>query len=143
MCIRDRLYPGESTELYFRFGPYPGYPMKPGALPTGEYRIVIRGICRSENKQPDFKRIVWSGTPATISTFSFPVSPQGDMVPPQPVIKQQVLLPDRNGWLHQYEEFQSSFITSLSRENEEEMCIRDRPVPDEAVYGDECAGLHY
>lgn len=116
----DTLYPGESTELYFRFGPYPGYPMKPGALPTGEYRIVIRGICRSENKQPDFKRIVWSGTPATVSTFSFHVSQQGGMVPPQPVIKQQVQPSDRNGWLHQYEEFQSSFITSVSRGSEEE-----------------------
>lgn len=114
------LYPGEQTELYVTCGAYAGYPAPPGALPPGEYRLRLAGIRRSEQKQPDFARVVWSGTPATVSFFDFIIAREPYACEPAPVVKQPPLPPDRNGWLHRYEEFLSSFVTSARRPKDEE-----------------------
>lgn len=113
--IFDTVYPGEEGELYLTFGAYPGYPAKAGPLEPGEYRIRLSGICRSEEKEPDFARVVWSGTAATVSAFDFTITETGHEITPAPVRKETVLQPNRNGWLHQYEEFMSSFVTSSRR----------------------------
>ena len=125
------LYPGEKTDLLVTCGAYPGYPAPPGALPPGEYRLRLTGICRSEQKQPDFARVVWSGTPASVSFFDFTISAEPADRVPAPVVKQPPVKPNRNGWLHRYEEFLSSFVTSTARqqESEEHGVLAVQPAP--------------
>ena len=109
------LYPGEETALYVACGSYPGYPAKPGPLEPGAYRLELAAVTRNESKQPEFMRNVWSGTHASVSTFDFTITEAGASEPPAPVQKQPPTPIDRNGWLHHYEEFLSSFVTSTRR----------------------------
>ena len=121
--IFDAVYPGEEGDFYLTFGAYPGYPAKTGPLEPGEYRIRLSGICRSEEKEPNFARVVWGGTAATVSVFDFTITQTGHQVAPAPVRKETVLQPNRNGWLHQYEEFMSSFVTSSQRSADTEVGV--------------------
>ena len=128
--IMKPVYPGEDGELYVAFAPYPKYPMRSKRLEEGRYKLEIRGVVRSELKEPDFMRVVWSGTPFTISTMEFTVKENAAAAPPEPVVKERPAFPGRNGWLHSYEEFLSSFVTSSRRDEAvEEGVLAVQPAP--------------
>ena len=104
--VFDTVYPGESGELFVTFL---GSPIYGRSLVCGEYRLDMTVTIRCELGEPDYMRVIWSGTPVTASSFFFTVAERPAQVPPSPVKKTVMPHPGRNRWLHTYEEFLSSY----------------------------------
>ncbi len=103
--IFEEIYPGESGEMYFTFG----------ELIPGEYKIVIEDMFRGENSYYEgFGKSQYSGQKMTVSEFYVTVAEDAKMTEPQPVQKSYQSRWARNGWLHTYEEFMSSFQSHLT-----------------------------
>lgn len=112
--VIDRVYPGESGELYVTFCNYPGYKLPSISLEEGEYKIVMRGIVRNENTTPErYERIIWSGDVYSSSEMEFTVK-KGAGIKDAVIRKAPSAMPRRDRWLHTYEEFRTSYDAYLS-----------------------------
>ena len=114
--IFDTVYPGDHNELWITFEPYPGFKATKRKLDPGEYRIRLDCEVRNEIDQPDWMRTIWWGEPFFTAYFDFAVEETARQTEPAPIrtkVKEDIV---RNGWLHTYEEFQTSFDTWLCPE---------------------------
>ena len=114
--IFDTVYPGERNELWITFEPYPGYQATKRQLDPGEYRIRLECVVRNEIDTPNWMRTIWSGEPFCTAFFDFTVEDGPRQCEPLPIrteVKEDIV---RNGWLHTYEEFQTSFDSWLKPE---------------------------
>lgn len=116
--VFDTVYPGDRDEMWITFVPYPGYKARKIRLDPGEYRIRLDCVVRNEIDQPNWMRTIWSGEPFFTANFDFVVEDAPRLVEPTPIQtthKQDIV---RNGWLHTFEEFQTSFDSWLKPEKE-------------------------
>ena len=106
--IVDEVYPGESGEMYFTFD-------NCFQLPAGDYKIVINSLVRNETSNPEnYGKNIWGGETYSQSEFVFTISNKADVTTPNAVTKTALkTTPNRNRWLHTYEEFMSSYNTHL------------------------------
>ena len=107
--IYDYVYPGESGEFWVTF------PDSYSDLSSGNYKIVLNGLVRTEVGDTGYSDTIWGGYTYTTSEFAFTVADSPAMTAPNSVNKTFVKTsPTRNGWLHYYEEFMSSYVSAKS-----------------------------
>ncbi len=108
--LLDYVYPGETGEFWVLFNAAKGYSGSYGFDP-GEYRIVIHGMMRSEHDRYLYEENQIGNRVATMATFEFTANPEGEVTTPKAVVNESPNVPDRNGWLKDFEEFMSSYTT--------------------------------
>ncbi len=106
--ILDVVYPGESGEVFVSFD-------NCFNLPAGEYKIVLNSLVRNETSNPEnYGKNIWGGELYSQSEFVFTISNKDDVTTPNAVTKTLTkATPNRNRWLHTYEEFMSCYDTHL------------------------------
>ncbi len=109
MRLTEDLYPGESTHLYCYFR----YPTGPNNLASGDYTVKLAMVVRNEKERPDWSTKIWGGYTYGQASHDITI---GDTAGTQMVnqTKNETYHTGvRNGWLHSYEEFTSSFDSWL------------------------------
>ncbi len=114
--IDDYMYPGETADIWFNFGPSARKPDAPWGLSSGDYRIVLKAVYRNEQSNPeDYAAKMWSGLQMATSNFDFAVSDTPTITTPSDIVsKYKINNSNKNTWLSKYEEFMTSFDTVKS-----------------------------
>ncbi|MBR4867900.1 MAG: hypothetical protein IKU10_01980, partial [Clostridia bacterium] len=107
--ITEDLYPGESTELYFYFR----YPSAPNNLAAGNYTIQLTHVVRNEKERPDWSTKIWGGYTYGESTHNITIGDTAGTNIANETKNKTFHTGTRNGWMHSYEEFTSSFDSWL------------------------------
>ena len=107
--ITEDLYPGESTEMYFYFK----YPSAPNNLAAGNYTIKLTHVVRNEKDRPDWNTKIWGGYTYGESTHNITIGDTAGTNIANETKNETFHTGTRNGWMHSYEEFTSSFDSWL------------------------------
>ncbi len=107
--LTEDLYPGESTEIYFFFK----YPSTANKLAAGNYTIKIQNVVRNEKERPDWSTKIWGGYVYGESTHDITVGDTAGTEIVNQTHNATFFTGVRNGWMHSYEEFTSSFDSWL------------------------------
>lgn len=119
--IYDYIYPGESGEIWFCFGPSDVNWNTNYNLEAGDYRVSLETYYRHESGSPNWLQNMWDGALMAQSIFDFTAAPNAKASQPDDVITvYKTNSAEKNAWLAKFEEFMTSFDALKSSSRTEE-----------------------
>ncbi len=102
--LTEDLYPGDSVEMYIYFGEGSGMRLSPG-----DYKVVVNCLVRNEQSAPDWGTKIWGGYNYATATKDITITEQPTVTHNSETTYKQLRGPQRDTWLHTYEEFTTSY----------------------------------